>query len=165
MEKWRPSREDFPKCIPAPHSRLPPSLSQINLSLLLPSFCPSLSPSTLLSCSRSLARSLARVTPRRQLIDDERNLPRTGALLKTGQYVLSVGASRGGGGECGGERSTLKSLCDTSAVSPNPPPPHLHPHGLFPFNPNLLQLIFNLHFLRSPHLPPTTSPASLPGPV
>ena len=78
----------------------PPPFTSISLVLSVPLFSASLSPSLLLSIS--LARSLPCVTSRLQLIDDERNLPRTGALLKTGQCVLSVGASGDGGGESGG---------------------------------------------------------------
>lgn len=62
------------------------------------SFPPSFSFSLSLVLSISLVLSLPYVTPRLQLIDDERNLSRTGALLKTGQCVLSAGAS----GEMGG---------------------------------------------------------------
>lgn len=61
----------------------PPPILSFYLSLLL---------------SISLTRSLACVTPLPPLIDDEKNLPRTGALLKTGQYVLSVGTSGDGWG-------------------------------------------------------------------
>lgn len=67
------------------HSLLPPLFNQINFTFLPPSFTSIFSPSP----------SLPRVTPRLQLIDDEKNLPRTGSLLKTGQHVLSVGAKRG----------------------------------------------------------------------
>lgn len=81
---------------------IPPPLSR-SLVLLFPShsFHPSL------PFSQSLAGSLPRVTPRLQLIDEERNLPRTGTLLKTGQCVLSVGALADGGAELG--RSSLIS--------------------------------------------------------
>lgn len=110
-----------------------PSLPTPPSSLFFPSLplYPPLSVSICLTLALSISLTLALpcVSPQLQLIDDERNLPRTGALLKTGQCVLSVGANGDRGGELWGD---YKEGC--TPIPPSPSTPSL-------FTPPLLCLL------------------------
>lgn len=121
-----------------------PSLPTPPSSLFFPSLplYPPLSVSICLTLALSISLTLALpcVSPQLQLIDDERNLPRTGALLKTGQRVLSVGANGDRGGELWGD---YKEGC-----TPIPPPFPLPIHPI-PFYPTSAMFATETRFVHN----------------